>query len=77
MTRLAALQKREGRLCEMGVTCPLKDAGECFCSACPVSQLNDPDGGLTSLCRVGVEQERVTMLVRAQDHPELVAAGGV
>lgn len=58
------LAKRFARLDKMGITCPLRDAGECHCSSCPISQVNDPDGQRRSLCKAGVEEERLVMLAR-------------
>lgn len=66
--RLSTLLRMEGRLQERGVTCPLKESGECNCSACPVNQLDHPEQEISRLCRVGMEQERVVMLSLAKTH---------
>ena len=73
--RLATLLRREGRLAEMGISCPLKASGECNCSACPVSQLNHPEEAISALCRVGMEQERAVMLSLAKTNG-LLGDGG-
>jgi hypothetical protein len=46
---------------------------ESNCSACPVSRAHETAGTLdemrlTGLCRIGAEQERVSMLLMAQSH---------
>jgi hypothetical protein len=73
--RLSELLRREGRLEEMGISCPLKESGECNCSACPVSQLDHPEEAISALCRVGMEQERAVMLSLAKTNG-LVGDGG-
>lgn len=75
MDRLGRLMRSEGRLADMGITCPLKASGECNCSACPVSQL-DTDDALGALCRVGQEQERATMLSLAKTNDLLHVGDG-
>lgn len=65
------------RLYGAGITCPLREAGECHCSACPVSQARNPEGERYSLCKQGVEEERLVMMARIAGHPELIPAGGV
>lgn len=75
MARIARLTRSEGRLAEMGITCPLKASGECSCTACPVSQL-DTDEALGALCRVGQEQERLVMLSLAKTHHLVGDDGG-
>jgi hypothetical protein len=66
------------RLDGAGIKCPLREAGECHCSACPISQAHEPEGERYSLCRQGVEEERMVMLARvAGHHPEMIPAGGV
>lgn len=52
------------RLESMGISCPLRFTGECHCSSCPISQANDPDAELQSLCKQGIEEEKLTMLQR-------------
>jgi hypothetical protein len=65
------------RLDGAGIKCPLREAGECHCTACPISQAHDPEGERYSLCRQGVEEERMVMLARIAQHPELIPSGGV
>lgn len=74
--RLARLMKGEGRLAEMGITCPLKESGECSCSACPVSQLSHPEESKAALCRLGQEQERLVMMSLAKTHGLVADDGG-
>lgn len=52
------------RLTKMGISCPLRESGECHCSACPISQLHNPDAERHLLCKQGVEEERTIMLAR-------------
>lgn len=66
--RLAALLRRESRLAARGITCPLKEARECNCTACPINQLDHPEEEISGLCRVGVEQEKAVMLSLAKTH---------
>lgn len=65
------------RLDGAGIKCPLREAGECHCTACPVSQVHEPEGERYSLCRQGVEEERTVMMARIAHHPELIPSGGV
>lgn len=70
---LGELVRREGNLFECGTTCALKDMPGGNCSACPLSRANETDGSLdemhlTGLCRIGAEQERVSMLLKAKQH---------
>jgi hypothetical protein len=71
------LQIWAARLDGAGIKCPLREAGECHCTACPVSQAHNPEGERYSLCRQGVEEERIVMLARTAQHPELIPTGGV
>lgn len=57
--RLEELLAREARLFNRSVTCPIKDRPDATCHACPVSHANDPEHDLSTLCRVGREQETV------------------
>lgn len=60
--QLAGLLNDETRLLNDGVSCSIKDANGSCCSACPV-RCTDLSP-LSSLCSVGIQQERiVTMLV--------------
>lgn len=68
---LTELVRREGNLFNCGTTCPLRDKLEGNCTACPVSQAGRKDGTLdemrlSSLCKVGAEQERTSMLLLAK-----------
>lgn len=67
MRRLRSLLRREGRLFEMGVTCPIKDSSESSCLACPLSQVGE-DCPKAGLCETGCEQERVQTMMLAQQH---------
>jgi hypothetical protein len=75
---LGRLLKREGRLFNLGIMCPLKDKGECVCSACPISHHNDPESDLFHLCQIGRDQELVEMTIlakrRLEDEAAAVAA---
>jgi hypothetical protein len=71
------LRNWAARLDGAGITCPLRQAGECHCTACPVSQAHDPEGERYSLCRQGIEEERMVMTARIAQHPELIPAGGI
>lgn len=62
------------RLEAIGVVCPLRFTGECHCSSCPISQANDPDGEMSSLCKQGIEEEKLTMLERVKQL-DLVPSG--
>lgn len=73
--RLTELVRREGNLWECGTTCPLKDMPDGNCTACPISRAHETNGDgtldeerMSRLCRVGVEQERVSMLLLAKRH---------
>lgn len=64
---LGELLRREGNLDACGITCPLKDLPDATCTACPVSRVHDTsDPHRQKLCEIGVEQERVLMLLMAQ-----------
>lgn len=69
--RLTELVALEGELFNRGVTCAIRDERDSVCSACPVSQV-DSTGGVSDLCRVGTERDRVlSMMVvkRCQGRP--------
>jgi hypothetical protein len=72
--RLSSLLRREGRLFELGITCPLKENGDCHCSVCPISQHEDPEARLHRLCQVGREQELVETTILAKRRLEVEAA---
>lgn len=55
--RLTELLHREGRLFDSGLTCAIKDRSDSTCYACPVSKAHDPSVALSTLCRIGREQE--------------------
>jgi hypothetical protein len=76
-TGFRRLQNWANRLDGAGIKCPLREAGECHCSACPISQAHDPEGERYSLCRQGIEEERMVMAARIAHNPELIPAGGV
>lgn len=57
--RLAELIAREGRLFNAGITCAIKDRVDTCCSACPVCVAHLREERLSTLCRVGREQEAV------------------
>lgn len=59
--RLIDLLESEGALAARGITCALKERDDSCCSACPISQDEDPHAKLAKLCAVGKEQERVLM----------------
>lgn len=65
--QFASLFERERNLFNCGVECPLKEMPDSTCTACPVSRARDTnDPYMGQLCRVGVEQERVQMLLLAK-----------
>lgn len=74
--RLGYLYKREGRLFNMGTTCPVKDNDETSCLACPFSQAEDPKDLRGHLCRVGIDQERVQTVLIAQVEADRKSASG-
>jgi hypothetical protein len=57
--RLTELLGREASLDRHGIVCPIKDRADSTCHACPVSKASDPTADLSTLCRVGREQETV------------------
>lgn len=61
--RLVELLNAEAALYEANITCPVKDAPDACCSACPIRHSDEFDP-LTPLCRVGVEQERLLTMSR-------------
>ncbi len=68
--RLTELLRRESSLFEQNVTCPIKDAQNTSCHACPVSAAHDREDPKGVLCRVGREQETVLTqlaVLRCQD----------
>lgn len=73
--RLSRLHKRLEMLTAMGVTCPLREEGECHCASCPISQINEPDGERHRLCKQGVEEERTVMLSRVASLGLLAPSG--
>lgn len=71
--RIDELLHREGNLFDCGITCPLKDLPDATCLACPVSRADETREEITReglLCQIGQEQERVLMLLLAQQHGE-------
>lgn len=56
--RLIELLEQESRLFDQGVTCDVRGMPGVSCAVCPLSEA-DGLSPLSSLCRVGVEQERV------------------
>lgn len=64
--RIKRLLKREERLWQRGITCPLKDERACKCSACPINKRDDPVAELSALCRIGEEQDRAEMTILAK-----------
>lgn len=75
--RLSSLLKREGRLYNLGIMCPLKDQGACTCSVCPISHHDDPEASLYRLCQIGREQELVETTMLAKRRLEVEAAAVV
>jgi hypothetical protein len=77
--RLNYLYRREGRLFNAGITCPVKDSSESSCNACPFAQAEDPEGERCHLCRIGIDQERIQTVmvaqVAAREHAALAASG--
>lgn len=57
--RLRELLHREARLFEREITCAIKDDPLTTCHACPVSKAHDPSEPLSTLCKIGREQEVV------------------
>lgn len=64
--RLNFLYRREGRLFNAGVVCSVKDSPESSCNACPFSKAEDPDHERSSLCKIGIDQERIQTMMVAQ-----------
>lgn len=57
--RLEELLQHEATLYSRGVACAIKERSDSTCHACPVSHANDHGHELSTLCRVGREQETV------------------
>jgi hypothetical protein len=64
---LVALGAQEHFLYDLGVECAVKDQPDTTCHACP---LQCADGGqpISPLCKVGLEQERVTTQLAVMRH---------
>lgn len=66
-TDLAALDRREARLFDAGITCELKRDPYMSCLACPVSKAQDDSDVKCGLCRIGVTQEVTTAMLLAKE----------
>lgn len=64
--RLIESVHREGELAEQGVTCPIKDAADTSCHACPLFRADDSP--MARLCLLGREQERTCTQLVARRH---------
>jgi hypothetical protein len=65
--RMGELLGRERALFDKGVTCPVRDASDSSCLACPLSQAKNPHHRLSGLCRTGREMERVLTELRIEN----------
>lgn len=71
--RLISTINAEGDLHGQGITCPIRDAKESHCSACPIRHTGHGDPH-KKLCDVGMEQEQITTALAVRRHARASSA---